>query len=196
MSATTAGAKTVGDVAADHGEDADTPKVCIRTWPSKVYFDLLDPKEYEIKSVDIAHHLSLLNRFVGGTPQAYSVAEHCLNVSAMLARRFNDPQIELAGLLHDATEAYLGDVSGLLKRVDELSGYRAIEDRLSRVIERRYGLPNAWLEHPDVKRADKDCFEAECVFVRDNNLRIAPSAVRVEQLWLRRLGELHPKGLR
>lgn len=189
-------ATTVGFVAADYGQDAESPKVCIKTWPSKTYFDLLDPKEYEIKSVDIAHHLSMLNRFVGGTPQPYSVAEHCLNVSAMLERRHNNPRIELAGLLHDATEAYLGDVSGLLKKTDALAGYREIEDRLSRVIERRFGLNPHALEDPLVKQADRDAFDAECVFVRDNEARIPPAPSRVRELYLRRLGQLHPKGLR
>jgi 5'-deoxynucleotidase YfbR-like HD superfamily hydrolase len=183
-------------VAADHGHDPAIPKVCIKTWPSKVYFDLLDPKVYDIKPVDIAHHLSMCNRFVGGTPQPYSVAEHCLNVSAMLERRFNDPMLELAGLLHDATEAYLGDVSGLLKKTDALSGYREIEDHLSRVIERRFGLESHALEDARVKQADKDCFDAECVFVRDNEARIPCDHTRVRELWLRRLGQLSPQGLR
>ena len=68
-------------------------------------FDYKGPgkTKYDIK--DIAHSLSLTNRYRGHTSVPYSVAEHCVRVSREC---HNDP---LAGLLHDAAEAYIGDIS-------------------------------------------------------------------------------------
>jgi hypothetical protein len=165
------------------------PAVCIKTREG-IYFDLLDPKQYEIKILDIATALSHINRFVGHTPEPYSVGEHCLMVAALVERRFNDPQLTLAALLHDATEAYLGDVSGLLKKTDELSGYRAIEDRLSRVIEKKFALPAHILDDQRVKQADKDAFEFECSAVRDAPWRIATPPRTIRDQYIRRLNEL------
>jgi 5'-deoxynucleotidase YfbR-like HD superfamily hydrolase len=176
-------------------DQADAPAVCIKT-SEGIYFDLLNPQLCDIKSYDIAHGLSHLNRFVGHTPEPYSVGEHCLLVSNLVERRTGDKKLALAGLLHDATEAYLGDVSGLLKRTDALAGYRDIEDRLARVIEKRYNLPNCWLEHFKVKQADKDAFEFECSAVRDSMCRVAPTPKAVRQAWMDRLAQLyHRTGL-
>lgn len=60
---------------------------------------------------DIAHHLSLINRFNGATCLPYSVAQHSLWVAGMLGCRGHDAATQLAGLLHDAPEAYLGDMA-------------------------------------------------------------------------------------
>lgn len=54
---------------------------------------------------DIAHHLALINRYNGATRVPYSVAEHCVRLSG--AELPGDP---LAMLLHDAAEAYVGDI--------------------------------------------------------------------------------------
>ena len=177
-------------------DQTGAPAVCIKMYPSGIYFDLLDPQLWDIKPSDIAHHLSLLNRFVGGTPSAYSVGEHCLLVSNLVERATGDRTLALAGLLHDATEGYLGDVSGLLKRTDDLAGYRTIEDRLSRVIEKRFVLPEGVLDDPIVKHYDKLAFEFECSAVRDAPWRIPPKAHSVKEGYLRRLGDLRPTHLR
>jgi hypothetical protein len=170
-------------------DQQNAPSVCIKTREG-IYFDLLDPKQYEIRALDIATALSHLNRFVGHTPEPYSVGEHCLLVAALVERRFEDPQLTLAGLLHDATEAYLGDVSGLLKRTEALAGYREIEERLSRVIEKKFALPAGILEDRRVKQADKDAFEFECSAVRDASWRVAPPTRTIRDHYLRRLNEL------
>ena len=63
-----------------------------------------------IKIKDIAHHLSLINRFAGATPTPYSVAQHSLLVVRLLEQAKADAVTCLWGLLHDAHEAYLGDI--------------------------------------------------------------------------------------
>lgn len=58
--------------------------------------------------MSIAAALSHINRFNGHQGQ-YNVAQHCVLVSRMLPDEW-----KLSGLLHDATEAYLGDVTSAL----------------------------------------------------------------------------------
>lgn len=68
---------------------------------------------------DIAHHLALLNRFTGGTRWPFSVAQHSVNVAKHAGcwdgRNYLRPDGGRFGLLHDAAEAYYGDVSSPLK---------------------------------------------------------------------------------
>lgn len=74
--------------------------------------DLADPKPETICLDDIAHALSRICRYTGHTRRHYSVAEHCILISRALERDYPDePALWLSGLLHDAHEAYAGDIS-------------------------------------------------------------------------------------
>ncbi len=84
---------------------------------------------------DIAHSLSLLNRFLGHTVEPYSVAEHSVRVSCLC-----EPRDALAGLLHDASEAYLGDVSTPIKNHPCMEGYRTAEWRAMHKVIAKWGL--------------------------------------------------------
>jgi uncharacterized protein len=73
--------------------------------------DLADPDPSTICLDDIAFALSGLCRYSGHVKH-YSVAEHCWLISQAMERDYpNDPAVALAGLLHDAHEAYTGDIS-------------------------------------------------------------------------------------
>lgn len=74
-------------------------------------FDLFAPQVDQIAIEDIAHALAMTCRFNGHTLRFYSVAEHSLRVAEILPARYR-----LWGLLHDAHEAYCGDVVRPLKR--------------------------------------------------------------------------------
>jgi hypothetical protein len=77
-------------------------------------FSLADPHPEQVDINDIAHALSLVNRWGGHTRMPYSVAAHSVMVADLVAKIA--PDLALAALLHDAPEAYLGDVCRPLKR--------------------------------------------------------------------------------
>lgn len=104
----------------------------IQTYSGKK-FDLVNPTEDMIDIESIAHALSLINRFIGHTPKPYSVAAHSLLVCDLLTD--ND---KLAGLLHDASEAYMGDVSSPLKKL--LPSYKAMESKTQSVIGKKFNV--------------------------------------------------------
>lgn len=166
-----------------------TPDVCIKTYTG-IYFDLIEPHPIEVDLVDIAHSLSLINRFNGHTPQPYSVAEHCLLVSARVERLTNDTDLALAGLLHDAPEAYIGDMTGLLKRSGVGDKFRVVEDVIARTIEECFQIEPFILDAPAVKIVDREAFEWECSFVRDSRVRVAPEPRDVELAYIARFHDL------
>ena len=96
--------------------------------------DFLDPRPGEIEIFDIAVALSRECRFSGQTRRAYSVAQHSVLVSRIVPEAF-----AREALLHDATEAYLRDLSRPLKHL--VPEYLRIERRLDRVIRQKFGLP-------------------------------------------------------
>lgn len=84
----------------------------------KFHFTRHTPED--IDQLDIAHALAQLCRYNGHTLRFYSVAEHCVLLSYAVS-----PENALHALLHDATEAYVGDVIRPLKRL--LPMYRDME---------------------------------------------------------------------
>lgn len=84
-------------------------------------FDLFEPDVDMIDPRDIAHSLAHLCRFNGHTREFYSVAQHSCIVAELVPEEH-----KLAALLHDATEAYLGDMTRPLKQW--MPDYRGFED--------------------------------------------------------------------
>ena len=82
---------------------------------SGMHVPLEDPRFHHIHIADIAHHLALTNRFNGATFTPYSVAQHCCVVADILVAQKQTPLMVLRGLLHDAHEAYVGDVTSPVK---------------------------------------------------------------------------------
>ena len=80
-------------------------------------FDLLAPRAEDVDVADIAHALSRITRFSGHTHgEPYSVAHHSMLVADLLASWGAPPAIVREGLLHDAGEAYYGDLTSPVKR--------------------------------------------------------------------------------
>ncbi|MBX3605333.1 MAG: HD domain-containing protein [Piscinibacter sp.] len=81
-------------------------------------FDLFYLGREAISLLDIAHHLAQTNRYNGAAQRPVSVAEHSLMVCDILERAHGErrPEVLLAALMHDAHEAYTGDMTQPLKR--------------------------------------------------------------------------------
>lgn len=106
----------------------------------------------DISIVDIAHSLSNLCRFAGHTREFYSVAQHSVRVALALP-----PELRLAGLLHDATEAYVVDLPRPIKRL--LPDYEKIEANVWEAISFRFGIDH--FEHPLIKEVDDRALRTE-----------------------------------
>jgi hypothetical protein len=110
----------------------------ITTYPSGKVIQLLSPKPEQIQLVDIAQALSNICRYTGQCP-FYSVAEHSILVARALQNAGCDLVVVQQGLMHDAAEAYLGDVTSPLKA--RLLKYRKIESRMRKTIFRKFNIP-------------------------------------------------------
>jgi uncharacterized protein len=102
----------------------------------------LDPKAEDIAVEDIAHGLSLLCRYNGHISRFYSVAEHCVLMSQWVEFQSHSRLAALEALLHDGSEAYLGDMIRPLKI--NMPEYRAAEAAVELEIARKFGFPTVW----------------------------------------------------
>lgn len=99
-----------------------------------------------ITITDIARSLSMQCRYNGHVIRFYSVAEHCVLLSRAVA-----PKNARWALLHDAAEAYLGDMVHPLRQ--QLPEFGRIDERITAQIYRRFGLATATPEQ--VKSYDR-----------------------------------------
>jgi 5'-deoxynucleotidase YfbR-like HD superfamily hydrolase len=112
----------------------------------------LDPRPEDIEIEDIAHALSMICRFGGHSSKFYSVAEHSLRVAMAISGAGGTRDESFAGLMHDAAEAYVGDMIWPLKRSNQARGYKEVESLVELAIAMRFGFPAAM--PPIVKRFD------------------------------------------
>lgn len=124
------------------------------TFTGKEFYPL-SPRQQDIDILDIAHALSNICRWTGHAPEFYSVAQHSVLVSKLC-----DPEYAMWGLLHDAAEAYVSDISRPVKHDPKMKGYRAIEDNLIKSIALKFGLKG--LKVPDhIKMWDARVLQSE-----------------------------------
>jgi hypothetical protein len=120
----------------------------------------LDIQPDQIVIEDIAHHLSMICRFNGATKCHYSVAEHSVRVAIRLHTQ-GHAEAARYGLLHDASEAYLSDISAPLKSAHELDGYCNVENHCQEVIYARFGLQMNSDYHQLATHADLELLATE-----------------------------------
>lgn len=121
----------------------------IETYTGKKFY-FLDPQDDQIDIKDIAHSLAFTCRYTGHSSRFYSVAEHSILVSYLAA----DP---LAGLLHDASEAYITDIASPIK--PHLANYKELEDMIMGRIAHTFGF--AYPLSEDIKDCDATQLKTE-----------------------------------
>lgn len=109
-------------------------------------FFLTRPHIDDVAIEDIAHGLAYQCRFNGQTSAFYSVAQHSLMVMALVP-----PALHFQALLHDAAEAYLGDMVKPLKLL--FPEFSVIEARVMEIIGQRFAIDLTRLDLA-IKRAD------------------------------------------
>lgn len=149
------------------------PRAIVET-VSGQQIDLQNPKPENITVEDIAWHLSLINRFNGATEEhGITVASHSLFVCNLVYQQTKSNLLALHGLLHDAHEAYIGDITRpvkMLPGMDEL--LKSYSDPLQVCILEALGVPDISAEEKRViKWADNVslAFEAQHFMASEGN---------------------------
>lgn len=161
----------------------------------------LSPKESDFHIEDIAHALSLMTRANGHFEYFYSVGQHCIACSREGEIRGYSPKVCLALLLHDASEAYLSDITRPVKI--SLPDYCRIEKELQKVLFAAFGIhelsgeeiamiseiDDAMLCYEFEKLHRNGGFEREYHLQGDHSLSFCDMS-EVERLYLSRFDEL------
>lgn len=138
----------------------------IATYSGEI-FKPLEPEVDRIHIEDIAHALANSCRFTGHVSKFYSTAQHSVCVSLLVP-----PELAFTGLLHDASEAYLSDISRPVKNQPEFGDvYRKFENRLEAAVAERFNLVFPF--PPEIKWAD-------LVMLRSEQRDLMPTIFREE----------------
>lgn len=123
-------------------------------------FWTFDPEKKDVHIKDIAHSLSYICRFNGHTKFFYSVAQHSLNVCKLMKEDMLSKRLQLLGLLHDASEAYICDIPRPIKHC--IPGYKEAEEKIEKIIFQALdiALPNK-IEIAIVKKYDNAILSIE-----------------------------------
>lgn len=125
--------------------------------------NVLEPQPEMIDVNDIAWALSHICRFMGHSSRFYSVAEHCIRGSILCS-----PENVLWFLMHDAAEAYVGDIASPLKT----EAHREVEKRVLRVIATKYGL--SWPMPTEVHEIDTRMLATEARELMPGGIAMLP----------------------
>jgi len=118
-----------------------------------------DPDPEQLDPGDIARALANQCRFGGHSRAFYSVAQHSVIVSRLVEERGGDAEDVFAALMHDASEAYLGDMPHPLKHRSPLgAAFKEAEQHLEDAIRARFGIR---ADVPEIKRADRALLATE-----------------------------------
>ena len=114
-------------------------------------YNNISPDSIDIK--DITHALPRINRFIGHSSRAYSVAEHTLCCLDIAKTKGFSTRLQLLTLIHDFPEAYTGDCPTPLKVL--LPEFKVIEGKVEHALYQHLGIePPTEDEHAWVKCVD------------------------------------------
>lgn len=132
---------------------------------SGIKFNIEYPTPEMVDIHDIATALGMICRYNGQVPSFYSVAEHSVRVAEWLIQN-GHPELALEGLMHDAAEAYIGDIVRPMKLMTDFAViYNELEKGVELAIGEKFDLA-LWPMHPIVKEADKAVYEWEVEYIR------------------------------
>jgi len=140
-----------------------------------LYVDVFDANPDTIDINDIAHALSHTARWGGHSEAFYSVASHSIWVAEQVPDGY-----KLEALLHDATEAYIGDMPKPIKK--HLPDFVGLEKKLDGAIRTKFGLPP--LMSKVVKEADKRALEWEWMEVKNGSWVSETNHFRIKEKFL------------
>ena len=160
-------------------------KDCILTY-TKIEFNTFSPEMDKIEIRDIAHALSFLTRANGHFPEFFSVGQHSIQCCKEAIARNYVPQLALACLLHDASEAYLADITRPVKK--NMTMYLQIEEQLQSLIYKKYlgyvpegedavliqNIDDACLYYELKHYMNEELFEQEPVIMSDLEFKFVP----------------------
>lgn len=122
----------------------------------------LDPRADEVEYDDLCVGLARQCRYNGQCVEYYGVAEHCVIVSIYVERLARErgwcerEVLDAAreALLHDASEAWIGDMVRPVKHQRVMRGFRRMENRIQRAVFERFDVHPTWLTSAIVKEVD------------------------------------------
>lgn len=131
---------------------------------------VIDPRPDDIDLGDIAWALSMQCRYSGHILRRWSVASHSIACVLEAERRGLPADIQAACLMHDAAEAYVGDLIWPVKKAvrDGASHgmFDRLETRFSIAIALRFGLPIGFNGLPEVHEIDQAVCAREMLDLR------------------------------
>jgi hypothetical protein len=137
--------------------------------------DPANPRPGDISIEDIAIGLARERRFRGNTKRPYNVAQHSWIVESLLTKEMKTLESlqglspsamnlrAKAALLHDASEAYIGDIITPIKEL--LNDYKELEDRWMQAIAKKFMLPHSLFSGTQLKHKDFMSFKAEVFYL-------------------------------
>lgn len=150
-------------------------KNCISTISGK-RFNPSSPSGEDIELQDISHALSMLSRANGHFTEFYSVARHSINCAYEAQKRGYSDRICLLCLLHDAAEAYIGDMTRPFRIC--IPFFTEIERKYQKIIFEKFAYRDITEEERNlVKSVDDSLLYHE--FLKYNGEKLFPSAPEI-----------------
>lgn len=126
---------------------------------SETWISFTDPQECSFVITDIAAGLSKLCRFCGQIDTFFSVAEHSVNVYQLAVAKQCNWHTRMYALMHDASEAYIGDIPRPAKQL--LPDYRKLEARLMLSICKAFRIDRSQVDFEAVHAMDMEAYRNE-----------------------------------
>lgn len=160
---------------------------------SGVGFYLTDPRPEYVTLEDVAWGLAYKYRY-GGQVAPLTVAEHSLLVSEIIGILWPESNKRMAGLMHDACEAYTHDIQAPVRRFikmempnGELISWGDLERKINQVIAKALGVEPYFYAAPEVRAADLIALaleKSQCDCIRDQKWGLPPIPDDVKHLRL------------